>query len=90
MNKTYLQTERPAWREDGFMFRAKFLPESGGRKEGQAKFSGNIFALLMLIHMQKLNWDLGPLGFGITKCRLFILTCSCTRSDSLSMTEQAY
>lgn len=54
------------------------------------KFSANLFASLKLIHMLKLKWSRGPVGFGITKCRLSILVCSCTRSDSLSMTEQAY
>ena len=45
MNKSYLQAETPAWIGDGIMFGEKFLSKPEMRRQ-EAKFSGNIFALL--------------------------------------------
>lgn len=84
MNRRYLQAEKAAQNIDWFML------EWESFEQKDKKFSTNLFASLKLIHMLKLKWSRGPVGFGITKCRLSILACSCTRSDSLSMTEQAY
>lgn len=84
MNRCYLQAEKAAQNLDGFTL------GGGGEFPTEGKFSANLFASLKHIHMLKLKWSRGPVGFGITKCRLSILACSCTRSDSLSMTEQAY
>ena len=87
MNRYYLKAETAAANIDGFTSSKKSFCNI---QQKDRKFSANLFASLKLFHMLKLKWSLGPVGFGITECRLSILACSCTRSDSLSMTEKAY
>lgn len=65
MNKSYLQADTAAWNVDGFMFGTKFLQHFAKWRGGgvdRAKFSGNIFASLKLIHMLKLKSNLGTYG----------------------------